>query len=379
MNKPPPSDNEHSSVEHLAKVFVECRQEILDEWRLQTGKLLKDLALDRATLTDHVPVLVDEVIGDLSGRREAAGPAGPMVGEKTRHGLQRVIDGLDVGEVVEEFNLLRTAFFTVMDRHDLYIVGEAARILNRRIDDSVRAAVTAFAEQQARNLKAKEDEHLAFIVHDLRTPLNAIVLLAEELKADRDDDVQANSDETFELLKRNCARVMEQVNRVMKGHAKSSDPHETFAPQCRTFELWPIVQALKVDFRAVAAKDRIEVVNDIPPLLTVWADAGLISTVLQNLLGNAFKHTPNGKVVIAAGTDAGNVTCRVQDSGTGIPAELLPKVFEKHMTSSGEPGAGLGLAIVKQIVEAHGGTISVESTPGAGTTLSFTLPVRPAS
>ena len=375
MKQPLPSDNEHSSVEHLAKVFGECRDEILDEWRLQTSKLLSDLKLDRATLTDHVPILVDEIIGDLTSRREAASPAGPMEGEKTRHGLQRVIDGLDVGEVVEEFNLLRAAFFTVMDRHDLYLVGEAARILNRRVDDSVRAAVVAFAEQQARNLKKQDEEHLAFIVHDLRTPLNAIVLLAEELKMTRDDAAQAESDETFALLKRNCARVMDQIKRVMEGHAKSSKPDDTFQPQCRSFELWPIVQVVKVDFRAVAAKAGIEVVNKIPHLLTVWADAELISTVLQNLLGNAFKHAPNGKVVITAGTEAGSVICRVQDNGAGIPAEMLPKIFDKHVSSSDEPGRGLGLAIVKQIVEAHRGTVSVESTPGEGTTFTFTMPV----
>ncbi|MES2572321.1 MAG: sensor histidine kinase [Verrucomicrobiota bacterium] len=366
--------HEHTSVEHLAKVFKECREEILTEWRLHTGELLRDLKLDRATLTNHVPVLVDEIISDLSCRREASGPAEPMVGEKTRHGLQRVIDGLDVGEVVAEFNLLRTAFFTIMDRHDLYLVGEAARILNRRIDDSVRAAVTAFAEQQARNLKAKEDEHVAFIAHDLRTPLNAIVLLAEELKEGHNDGSQADSEETFELLKRNCGRVMEQIKGVMEGYAKSSGTEGTFQPQCRTFELWPIVQSLKVDFRVVAAKNGIQVVNQIPHLLTLWADAGLISLVIQNLLDNAFKHAPHGKVTIAADTDAHGVTCRVQDNGPGIPAEILPKIFEKHVTSSGESGSGLGLPIVKQIVEAHGGSVSVESPPGEGATFAFTVP-----
>ena len=365
-------------MEYLAKVFGECRVEILEEWRLQTGKLLADLKLDKATLTNHVPVLIDEIISDLSRRREADGPVGPMKGEKTRHGLQRVIDGLDVGEVVAEFNLLRTAFFTVMDRHGLFLVGEAARILSRRIDDSVRAAVTAFAEQQARNLKAKEEEHLAFIVHDLRTPLNAIVLLAEELKM-AGDDPQGESVETFELLKRNCARVMDQIKRVMEEHAKSTVKTETFQPECRRLELWPIAQSLKVDFRAVSEKEGITVVNRIPHLLTIWADAGHVSHVLQNLLDNAFKYAPNGIVILSAREEAGSVTCSVQNNGSRIPAGMLPKIFEKHETSSGELGRGLGLAIVKQIVEAHGGTISVESTAEAGTTFSFTLPPHPAS
>ena len=137
------------------------------------------------------------------------------------------------------------------------------------------------------------------------------------------------------------------------------------------------MQGLIGDFRSIAAKDDIKVANRIPRLLTVWADAELISQVLQNLLGNAFKHTPNGQIVISASMEAGSVTCRVQDIGTGIATEMLAKVFDKHVTSSGEPGTGLGLAIVKQIVEAHGGVVRVESTPGVGTCFSFTVAAPP--
>lgn len=367
---------EHSSVEHLAKVFRECRDEIIDEWRQRAGELLRDLKLDRATLTNHVPLIVDDIIDDLTHRREGT-PLERMEGTWTGHGAQRVDDGLDVGELVAEFNLLRTAFFTVMDRHDLYLVGEAARILSRRIDDSVREAVTAFSERQARNLKEKEEEHLAFIVHDLRTPLNAIALLTEELKDARDEGTLADTDETFELLNRNLQRLSNQVKQVLEAHASRWGPDGNFQPQCRTFELWPIVQSLIVDFRSVGAKNHIQVVNLVPYSLTVWADAGLITQVLQNLLDNAFKYTPNGKITVDARPEADGVRCRVQDTGAGIAAELLPKVFDKHLTSSHQPGSGLGLTMVKQITEAHGGSVSVESTPGVGTTFAFTIPAPP--
>ena len=86
------------------------------------------------------------------------------------HGVQRFHDGLDVGEVVAEYNLLRVAFNTVAERHDLYIVGDASRIINHRIDEAVRMAVMAFAAQQALMRKERDSEHLAFIAHDLRTP-----------------------------------------------------------------------------------------------------------------------------------------------------------------------------------------------------------------
>lgn len=379
MNLTPHSTQEHCTVEHLAAVFGQSRNGIVDEWRLHTGDLLSALRLDHATLTDHVPNIIDEIIYDLSHRREGTAPREDKRGSHPRHGVQRVSDGLNLGQVVAEYNLLRDAFFTVADSHDLYLVGEAARIINHRIDEGVRAAVTAFAEQQALNLRAREEEHLAFIAHDLRTPIQAIGLLIEELKMARDDGSLAGTDETFELLDRNLRRLSNQIRQVMTDHSKGAETGAVFHPQCRAFELWPLVQALIVDFRPIAAKDGILVLNEIPHMLTIWADAGLIGQVLQNLLGNALKHTPNGRIAIRAAMDveAGMVTCHVRDTGAGIPGEMLANVFDKHVTSSAERGTGLGLAIVKQIVEAHGGKVSVESTPGVGTTFTFAVPVPP--
>jgi signal transduction histidine kinase len=360
-------------VEHLAEVFERSRDEIIDEWRLHNGKLLEALNLDHATLTNHVPILVDEIISDLSERREGS-PWKKETGSHPRHGVQRVTDGLNIGQVVAEYGLLRDAFFTVADRHGLYLVGEAARIISRRIDVGVRAAVMAFAEQEAANLKAHEDEHLAFVAHDLRTPVNAIRLLIEELRMECDASAVAGGDEIFELLERNLQRLSGQIKRVLDKHAKRPGEETTFRPECRSFELWPLVEDLAMDFRSIAAKNGLQIDNKVPRLLMVHADAGLLSLVMQNLLANAFKHTEDGWVSISASTEGGLVTCRVQDTGSGIPAGMLGSIFDKHVSDSSQPGTGLGLAIVKQIVEAHGGTVSVASSPGTGTCFSFTVP-----
>jgi signal transduction histidine kinase len=373
MNATPPSTQHHCTVEHLAGVFERCRDEVVDEWRLHTGELLEALNLDHATLTNHVPIIVDEIISDLSERREGS-PWKAETGSHPYHGVQRVTDGLNVGQVVAEYGLLRDAFFTVAHRHDLYLVGEAARIISRRIDVGVRAAVMAFAEQEAANLKARDDEHLAFVAHDLRTPVNAIRLLIEELRMEFDASAVAGGDEIFELLERNLQRLSGQIKRVMDKHAKRPGEETTFRPECRSFELWPLVEDLALDFRSIAAKNGSEIVNEVPRLLMAHADAGLLSLVMQNLLGNAFKHTESGRVTISANTEAGLVTCRVQDTGRGIPAGMLGSVFDKHVSDSNQSGTGLGLAIVKQIVEAHGGTVAVASSPGTGTCFSFTVP-----
>jgi signal transduction histidine kinase len=275
--------------------------------------------------------------------------------------------------VVAEYNLLRTAFITVADRHNLYLVGEAARIINHRIDEAVRLSVMAFAAQEALKRKRQQDEHLAFVAHDLRTPLNAISLIAEELREGLPPETLGSNAELFDTLTRNLDRLERLIRRVVETDALPVRG-TSFQPECRAFELWPLVRRLLLDFRPVTTKEKITVMNQISPALEVWGDAGLVSQVFQNLLGNAFKYAAGGRITVGATLAGGEVTCVVRDDGSGIPAELLPRVFDKLATDPAKDGSGLGLAIVKQIVDAHGGTVSAESEPGKGAIFRFTLP-----
>ena len=120
-----------------------------------------------------------------------------------------------------------------------------------------------------------------------------------------------------------------------------------------------------------------QVVNRVPDDLVVYADAGLLQRILQNLLSNAVKYTPHGVVTIGAKDlpDENRVACWVSDNGAGIPEDMQQKIFDKGETDAERTdGEGLGLAIVQTFTEAHGGSVSVESTPGAGSTFRFTLP-----
>lgn len=365
---------EHCTVGHLAQVFAACQEEIIAEWRLLAGELLKALRLDQAALVDHVPNLVTEITRNLARGHDGALPAEFTRDSPPVHGVQRFYDGLYVGEVVAEYNLLRNAFITIAERHGLYVVGEAARIINHRIDEAVQLAVTAFSAEHARIQKEQHDEHLAFIAHDLRTPLNAVSLLVEELTGSLDPGARAGAGEILEILRRNLRHLAELVKQVMDANAEPAALGSSFRPELRRFDLWPHVQRLIVDLRPVSAKDDILVVNEIPRGLAICADAGLLSQVVQNLLSNAFKYAPRGRVTLSAHDDAGTVTCVVRDNGAGIPPEMLPKVFDKLASDPATEGRGLGLTIVKQIVEAHGGTVSVESVPGEGATFTFTIP-----
>jgi signal transduction histidine kinase len=262
----------------------------------------------------------------------------------------------------------------VAERHEFYVVGDTAHIINHRIDEAVRLAVMAFAAQQALIRKEQEDEHLAFIAHDLRTPLNAASLVVDELRLSLDEKSLGETRDLFEMLKRNIRRVEDLVKKVLEINVQAAAMGSSFTPERRTFELWPLVQRLILDLRSVSSKHDVTVINEIPHDLVVFADAGLISQVFQNLLGNAFKYASQGQVVVSACAEVGGVKCLVHDNGAGIPLEMLSKVFDKLTTDPAKEGTGLGLAIVKQIVEAHGGTVSAESTHGSGATFSFTIP-----
>ena len=130
----------------------------------------------------------------------------------------------------------------------------------------------------------------------------------------------------------------------------------------------------------------VAVQSDVPDdLPTVDADRERLHQVLFNLVDNAIRFTPaGGEVRIEAHRHDGSVEVSVADTGVGIPAEALPRLFERFYRvdsarARGDGGTGIGLAIARSVVEAHGGTISAESEPGHGSTFTFDLPVAEAA
>jgi two-component system OmpR family sensor kinase/two-component system sensor histidine kinase BaeS len=137
-----------------------------------------------------------------------------------------------------------------------------------------------------------------------------------------------------------------------------------------------VVQAMQ----SSAAKAGVELAGQSDSgLPQLDADAARIREVLENLIANAIRHTPGGgRIQAGCRRDAGRtprLEFRVEDNGRGIPADLLPHVFDRYVKSMDSGGTGLGLAIAKRLVEAHGGEIRAESESGKGTTIRFWLPV----
>ena len=130
---------------------------------------------------------------------------------------------------------------------------------------------------------------------------------------------------------------------------------------------------------ALAEAHGVTCETQIEPGLRVWGNAVRLRQLMLNLGENAVEFTPaGGRVRIEAARRDGMVVAKVSDTGPGIPADLLPRVFDRHV--HGQPAgnkarSGLGLAIVKRIVDAHGGKVTIESKPGAGTNALITLPL----
>lgn len=372
----------NSDLDRLAMLIRTHSALLLDRWRAEVRQLPSAQHLDVPTLNDHIPQLLGELADALSAHADESIPEALADGSPPAHGRQRVEDGFDITEVVAEYNILRGCIHDLADEHGLRLQGTPFHIVNRVLDSAIGLAVQTYASSRERDLKARREEYLAFVAHDLRTPLHAISLVTSVLEGSGDHDGSAAaSAPMLRILRRNIRALVGLVDTVLQEN--SGEPAENgVALFRRDLDLWPLAESLRQALRPVADDAGARLVNEVPKTLVVHADASLLRRILQNLVSNAVRYTSGGIVAISAcevGVD-GTVECAVRDNGLGIPAALLDKVFDKgESTPDNDGGSGLGLAIVKSFVEAHGGTVAVESREGEGTTFRFTLPGRDAA
>ena len=293
------------------------------------------------------------------------------------HGLQRVKDAFDIEEVVAEYNILRGCIHDLAERNGLTMQGESFRVLNRVLDRAIGSAVESFATQKALEGQHKREEYLAFVAHDLRTPLNAIALSGRSLETLLTRE-QAETPETRRMLttlRRNVHHLEALVSKVIEEN-ENLKTEVGIKLERRKLDLWPLVEALIHDLHPVAGTGTTQLINVVAEDCVVYADASLLKRILQNLIANAITYTPHGEITISAClAGSGGIEVEVRDTGDGIAPEHRLTVFDKHDTDPDKDGGlGLGLAIVKTFVEAHGGTVTVESELGVGSTFRFTLP-----
>ncbi len=244
---------------------------------------------------------------------------------------------------------------------------------------AIGMALATYSSERAREVKQKREEYLAFVAHDLQTPLLAISLAGRVLENRlQTAGFTADFSKMLKTLRRSVMQLEGLVRRVLEENINLAGD-DGIKVERREFDLWPLVESLLDEIGPVAGEAKASLVNKVPDDLAVFADAGLLKRVFQNLVVNAIRYTPGGEIVVGALDSGlqGGIDCWVSDNGAGIPQALLDNVFKKGESDpDNAEGTGLGLAIVQTFVEAHGGSVSVESTEGKGSTFRFSLPAK---
>ena len=367
-------------LDQLAGLIEQEREALLSRWRAQVRRFPSAQDLDVPTLNDHVPPLLDELAQAFRQISDEPIPQTLLKGSPPLHGLRRFHDGFDIVEVVAEYNILRACIHDLAASKGIPLDAKAFSILNSVLDEAIGLAVQTFATQQNLEVKQRREEYLSFVAHDLRTPLNAVALAAKLLEALLSQrEGQRETQSALQTLHRNVRHLEVLVDRVLKENTNVQCDSGVKLER-RTFDLWPFVEGLIHDLAPLAATEGTQILNEVPMDLVVYADAGLFRRVFQNLITNSITYTPRGIVRLGARASGaeGAIDCWVSDNGAGIPEDRFGVIFEKLETDpQKEGGTGLGLAIVKSFVEAHGGTVSVESKVGEGSTFRIHLPGKP--
>ena len=239
--------------------------------------------------------------------------------------------------------------------------------------------MTRSCRKSAASLRKKQSEFVANVSHELRTPLTSIKGACETIRDNPDMD-----DETRDFFLDMALNESDRMTRIVSDLLVLSrlDNKKT-QWKVETFDLCQSVQRILYAMNSTILEHNHKVSfsqedNAIPNLT---ADRERIEQVVINLISNAIKYTPDGgKISVVVTSSANTITLQVIDNGIGIPKEDLSHIFERFFRveksrTSETGGTGLGLAIAKELIEAHQGTISLDSEYGRGTTVTVTLPV----
>jgi len=293
-----------------------------------------------------------------------------------------------IQQVRQEATARRTQLTMLLDR--IIIVLALAGLVGLGLIYYLTAVSRQYLVQAMRGeeLNRAKNEFLSIVSHELKTPLTVIRLHAQSLlrrerrrrgvataEAGRPDlrDLIGRVAIIDEQAKR-MARLVEQLVDLTRGDALE------FPLQCEIVDLVALTRHVVDQFRPLAPDGAFAFSSERSEIL-VSADPIRLEQVLQNLLGNALKYSPEGgEIRVALAVREIEVVCSIQDQGIGLPAAELPYVFDRfyrasNATATQISGLGLGLYLSREIIHRHGGRIWAESTEGQGSTFSFSLPL----
>jgi signal transduction histidine kinase/DNA-binding response OmpR family regulator len=355
--------------------------EILDGKYVSRTGLGKGL-IGTKRLMDHF-----EISSSADGTRVEAGKLLPLVvGRVNAERARRIQEELaksgatDPFDEVERQNqeLLRTLA-------DLREHQDQLAELNRELEDTNRGVVALYAEldQNADDLRRISDLKSSFLSnlsHEFRTPLNSITSLCHLLINRSDGDLSPEQEKQVSFIQKSATELSEMVDDLLdlaKVEAGKIDI------RTRHFEVQDLFGALRGMLKPLLTGNSLDLIFDaepnLPPLFT---DEGKVSQILRNLISNALKFTRRGHVRLTAHMEeSGLIAFRVADTGIGITPEDQERIFEEFVQVESEmqakvKGTGLGLPLSRRLAELLGGSISVESRPGIGSTFQVLLPIH---
>ena len=241
---------------------------------------------------------------------------------------------------------------------------------------SAGAVVSVLDQTVVRRLETIRRDFVANVSHELKTPLTAVSGYAETLM---DDDIPPPQRRAFvATIRDNALRMQRIVDDLLDlSRIESGGWRPRIGPVELALLAGEVLEGLRRDAEARGLRLEMDVA---PEASRLRADPTALRQILSNLLENAIRYTRDGTVTLRASREGEAVQIEVHDTGIGIAAEHLPRIFERFYRvdagrSRDEGGTGLGLAIVRHLVEAHGGRVEASSLSGLGTTIRVTLPV----
>lgn len=257
--------------------------------------------------------------------------------------------------------------------------------LNQELEDTNRGVVALYAEldQRADDLRRVSDLKTSFLSnlsHEFRTPLNSISSLSQLLLSHSDGELTPEQEKQVSYIHRSASELSEMVNDLLD-LAKVEAGKIDVKP--RVFEAQELFGALRGMLKPLLAGNSLDLIFEANANLDpLYSDEGKISQILRNLISNALKFTRRGQVRVTAEAAPGDmVVFRVSDTGIGIAAADLERIFEEFVQVDGEMqarvrGTGLGLPLSRRLAALLGGTLEVESTLGVGSIFTVTIPMR---
>ncbi|WMW24614.1 PAS domain S-box protein [Methanolobus sediminis] len=277
------------------------------------------------------------------------------------------------GKAIELNVLISTAYIDLPDEPKIVVSVEDITTRKKAEEETIRSKIEA---EQANRTKS---EFLATMSHELRTPLNAIIGYSQMLQDSDFGSMNEKQQRFANHISTSGKHLLELINDILdlsKVEAGKMDLH------METFDVNDVLKNVYNIIDPLAVKKNIELNFEINQDISIYADKIRFKQILYNLMSNAIKFTPNGGHVTAdISANENFLKISVSDDGIGISQEEQKKLFTPFYqadssTARKYQGTGLGLSIVKKIVELHGGTISMESEPGNGSTFTFTLPLK---